>query len=99
MAYVINDSCVSCGACATECPVNAISQGDTQYEIETVLIKWERIKSVKGADDCLLLMFTMPKYSFLAIPYDAFDDESHLREALSIVRSHVNWDFIANMCD
>ena len=25
MAYVINDSCVSCGTCAGECPVNAIS--------------------------------------------------------------------------
>ena len=33
MAYVIGDSCVSCGACAAECPVGAISQGDTKYEI------------------------------------------------------------------
>ena len=24
MAYVINDSCVSCGSCAGECPVSAI---------------------------------------------------------------------------
>ncbi len=28
MAYKIVDSCVSCGACEAECPVNAISQGD-----------------------------------------------------------------------
>ena len=28
MAYVINDSCVSCGSCAGECPVSAISEGD-----------------------------------------------------------------------
>ncbi len=34
MAYVINDGCVSCGACAGECPVNAISEGDTQYVID-----------------------------------------------------------------
>ena len=27
-------SCVSCGACAAECPVNAISQGDTQFVID-----------------------------------------------------------------
>lgn len=33
MAYVITDSCVSCGACAGQCPVGAISQGDTQFEI------------------------------------------------------------------
>lgn len=34
MAYKIEDSCVSCGACASECPVNAISQGDTQFVID-----------------------------------------------------------------
>ena len=34
MAYVINDTCVSCGSCAGECPVNAISQGDGKYEID-----------------------------------------------------------------
>ncbi|MBR6025753.1 MAG: 4Fe-4S binding protein, partial [Firmicutes bacterium] len=25
MAYVIGDSCISCGACAADCPVEAIS--------------------------------------------------------------------------
>lgn len=34
MAYVITDSCVSCGACVGDCPVAAISQGDSQYEID-----------------------------------------------------------------
>ena len=34
MAYVIEASCVTCGACAAECPVNAISQGDTQFVID-----------------------------------------------------------------
>lgn len=34
MAYVISDSCVSCGACAGECPVNAISEGDSKYNID-----------------------------------------------------------------
>ncbi|MGL4875780.1 MAG: DUF362 domain-containing protein, partial [Clostridium sp.] len=34
MAFVIQDSCVSCGACAAECPVNAISQGDTIFVID-----------------------------------------------------------------
>ena len=34
MAYVISDSCVSCGTCAGECPVVAISAGDTQYNID-----------------------------------------------------------------
>ena len=33
MAYVISDACVSCGTCMDGCPVNAISQGETQYNI------------------------------------------------------------------
>ena len=34
MAYIINDECISCGACESECPVNAISQGADHYEID-----------------------------------------------------------------
>ena len=33
MAYVIGDSCISCGSCAGQCPVGAISEGDGKYEI------------------------------------------------------------------
>lgn len=28
MAYKIGDSCIACGACQSECPVDAISEGD-----------------------------------------------------------------------
>lgn len=34
MAYMINDDCISCGACEAECPVNAISAGDDKYVID-----------------------------------------------------------------
>lgn len=33
MAYVINDTCISCGSCEGSCPVSAISAGASQYEI------------------------------------------------------------------
>ena len=34
MAYKISDDCISCGACEAECPVNAISAGDSKYVID-----------------------------------------------------------------
>jgi ferredoxin len=34
MAYKIEDSCVSCGACASECPVSCIEQGDSIFVID-----------------------------------------------------------------
>ena len=34
MAYKITDECISCGACEPECPVSAISEGDTTYIID-----------------------------------------------------------------
>lgn len=33
MAFKITDECVSCGSCAAQCPVEAISQGAEHYEI------------------------------------------------------------------
>lgn len=34
MAYKITDACISCGACAAECPVEAIMEGDGQFVID-----------------------------------------------------------------
>ena len=34
MAYVINDSCINCGACIDECPTEAISAGDDKHVID-----------------------------------------------------------------
>jgi len=35
MAYLINEECISCGACEPECPNQAITAGDDRYEIDT----------------------------------------------------------------
>jgi len=35
MAFIIDkEKCISCGACAAECSVDAISQGDNAYVID-----------------------------------------------------------------
>jgi len=28
MAYIIEDTCIACGVCTSECPTDAISEGD-----------------------------------------------------------------------
>lgn len=34
MAYKISDECICCGACASECPVSCISEGEEKYVID-----------------------------------------------------------------
>ena len=34
MAYKITDECINCGACAAECPVSCIAEGDDKYVID-----------------------------------------------------------------
>lgn len=33
MAYKISDECIACGACAAQCPVEAIADAGEKYEI------------------------------------------------------------------
>ena len=35
MAYKISSDCISCGACESECPTGAISEGDSIYVINS----------------------------------------------------------------
>jgi ferredoxin len=37
MAFKITDDCIACGACAAECPVEAIAEADGKYEINADL--------------------------------------------------------------
>ncbi len=34
MALFINETCINCGACEPECPVDAITEGDEFFEID-----------------------------------------------------------------
>ncbi len=35
MAYKITEDCISCGACESECPNKAISEGSSSFVIDT----------------------------------------------------------------
>jgi len=37
MAYVITDECIACGSCESECPAEAISEGEDKYVIDAKL--------------------------------------------------------------
>jgi ferredoxin len=37
MAFFINDDCIACGLCESECPVEAITEGDGKYVIDAEL--------------------------------------------------------------
>jgi len=37
MAYKIIDTCIACGVCESECPVDAISEGDPIFIIDAEL--------------------------------------------------------------
>ena len=66
MAYVISDECVACGTCASECPADAISEGDGKYVIdadaclecgtcrvlcgETIVKTWKYPRNAKGVE-------------------------------------------------
>ena len=39
MAYKITDACIACGACAAQCPVEAIAEGDGKFEIGDACIE------------------------------------------------------------
>ena len=39
MAYKISDECVSCGACVSSCPVDAIQDGAAHYEITDACVE------------------------------------------------------------
>ena len=54
MAYKITEECISCGACEGECKNEAISEGDTVYQIDpdkcTECIGW--FESARCAEVC-----------------------------------------------
>jgi len=38
MAHSISSDCTSCGVCVSACPVDAIAEGSSQYEISDACI-------------------------------------------------------------
>lgn len=61
MAMIIGETCINCGACESDCPNNAISEGDGVYVVDAALCKecagvHEQPKCVElcPIDDCIV---------------------------------------------
>jgi len=50
MANMITEDCTSCGACAAECPSEAIAEGDDHYMIDAA--KCDEC-ATKGSSSCM----------------------------------------------
>ena len=55
LKFTIDDTCVKCGACAVDCPVQCITQGETQFNIG---------KGCIGCGDCYSIC---PGYSICPV--------------------------------
>jgi ferredoxin len=51
MAKTITEDCTSCGACAAECPSEAIAEGDDHYMIDAA--KCDECASKGGQSSCM----------------------------------------------
>ena len=55
MAYKITDECIACGTCASECPVEAITEGDGIFVIDADACI-ECVKPFDNGSACLLIV-------------------------------------------
>lgn len=66
----------------------ADDNSEPDYKLEKVFLSKKSLKKIVAKDDCLLLLFKQPKYSFLAIPYNSFKYESDLRRAVEFLKNY-----------
>ena len=58
------------------------------YTLEKIFLHKSSIKGLEAKDDCLLVLFKQPKFSFLAIPYTSFKNEVDLRRAVEFIMDY-----------
>ena len=56
MAYKITDECIACGTCASECPVEAITEGDGMRQCLPRGSPQGRVKPCDNGSACLLIV-------------------------------------------
>lgn len=58
-------------------------------KMKSHLITWQEMESTTAANDCLVIKLKKNKYTFLTIPFSAFDDKEELRELVKEIHRHI----------
>ena len=75
MAFIINDECIACGACAEACPVEAIAEGDGKYVID--------------ADKCIECGADIVIYSDFIVILNGFNRKLCTAVAVSVIKAGI----------
>lgn len=58
-------------------------------KMKSHLITWQEMESTTAVSECLVIRLKKNKYTFLAIPFSAFDDKEELRELVKEIHRHI----------
>ena len=71
-------------------PIDTASedQSEVEYEQEKIFLHRKCIKGFELKDDCLLVLFKQPKFSFVALPYKSFRKTKYLSRVIDFLKNY-----------
>lgn len=69
--------------------IDAEEDTSNEKNDEQILISWNMFCGIVAKDNHFLLLFRKPKFSFIVLPYSAFDDVNHLLRVVLFINSKI----------